>query len=159
MGEIIGFYPIVMSLIDKIKTGIIAPLVKEKEDGQAIVSSIKEIFSATKEHFSALGSLLVIELKEASQRLGKKLVLLLITAFMAVIGYLFLWAGIAVYLSEHIGLPWAILSVAIFHFLWAITAFLISNDIKVTPIAPATAEEIKTDVTCLQIALNKNSNS
>ena len=80
-----------MGLIDKLKRTFVTPLVEEKEEGMAMVRSLRETGTAALAHAEALAALLKLELKEASKRLGKKTALLLMGAFMAFFGYLFLW--------------------------------------------------------------------
>lgn len=78
-----------MGLIDKLKRTFVTPLVEEKEEGMAMVRSLRETGTAALAHAEALAALLKLELKEASKRLGKKTALLLMGAFMAFFGYLF----------------------------------------------------------------------
>lgn len=80
-----------MGLIDKLKRTFVTPIVEEKEEGAAMVRSLRETGAAALAHVEALAALFKLELEEASKRLGKKMALLLLGAFMAVFGYLFLW--------------------------------------------------------------------
>ena len=129
-----------MGLIDKLKRTFVTPLVEEKEEGMAMVRSLRETGTAALAHAEALAALLKLELKEASSRLGKKTAFLLMGAFMAFFGYLFLWCLLTVVMAAAAG-------------------FILFNRTHVTPIAPATAEELKTDLSCLQMALKKSSHS
>ena len=61
-----------------------------------MVRSLRETGTAALAHAEALAALLKLELKEASKRLGKKTDLLLMGAFMAFFGYLFLWCLLTV---------------------------------------------------------------
>ena len=81
--------------------------------------SLREAGAAALSHLEALYGLLKLELEEASKRLGQKMALLLLAAFMAFFGYLFVWclltmimayywniiAGLAVTAGFHIWLP------------------------------------------------------
>ena len=78
-----------MGLIDKLKRTFVTPLVEEKEEGMAMVRSLRETGTAALAHAEALAALLKLELKEASNRLGKKTAFLLMGVFMAFFGYLF----------------------------------------------------------------------
>ena len=89
-----------MGLIDKLKRTFVTPLVEEKEEGMAMVRSLRETGTAALAHAEALAALLKLELKEASSRLGKKTAFLLMGAFMAFFGYLFLWCLLTVGSSE-----------------------------------------------------------
>ncbi|MFR4223058.1 MAG: hypothetical protein ACLT38_04970 [Akkermansia sp.] len=60
-----------MGLIDKLKRTFVAPIVEEKEEGAAMVRSLRETGTAALAHAEALAALLKLELKEASNRLGK----------------------------------------------------------------------------------------
>ena len=138
-----------MGLIDKLKRTFVTPLVEEKEEGMAMVRSLRETGTAALAHAEALAALLKLELKEASKRLGKKTALLLMGAFMAFFGYLFLWCLLTVVMAYFWGIIAGLAVTTGFHLLAA----------HVTPIAPATAEELKTDLSCLQMALKKSSHS
>ncbi len=59
-----------MGLIDKLKRTFVTPLVEEKEEGMAMVRSLRETGTAALAHAEALAALLKLELKEASNRLG-----------------------------------------------------------------------------------------
>ncbi len=69
---------------------------EEKEEGAANVRSLRESGDGSAGHVEALAALLKLELKEASKRLGRKMALLLMAAFMAFFGYLFLWCFLTV---------------------------------------------------------------
>lgn len=60
-----------MGLIDKLKRTFVTPLVEEKEEGMAMVRSLRETGTAALAHAEALAALLKLELKEASKRLAK----------------------------------------------------------------------------------------
>ena len=132
-----------MGLIDKLKRTFVTPLVEEKEEGMAMVRSLRETGTAALAHAEALAALLKLELKEASNRLGKKTAFLLMGVVMA-----YFW-GIIAGLAVTTG----------FHLLAAAAGFILFSRTHVTPIAPATAEELKTDLSCLQMALKKSSHS
>lgn len=104
--------------------------------------------------------LLKLELEEASKRLGQKMALLLLAAFMAFFGYLFVWCLLTMIMAYYwniiagLAVTWPGSTFWLPPLLWSCSAC-----IRVTPIAPATAEELKTDLSCLQMALKKSSNS
>ena len=142
-----------MGLIDKLKRTFVAPIVEEKEEGAAMVRSLRETGAAALDHVEALAALLKLELEEASKRLGRKMALLLLAAFMAIFGFLTMvmahfW-GIIAGLAVTTGI----------HLVAAAVALILFSRTHVTPIAPATAEELKTDLSCLQMALKKSSHS
>ena len=142
-----------MGLIDKLKRTFVTPLVEEKEEGMAMVRSLRETGTA------ALAALLKLELKEASNRLGKKTAFLLMGVFMAFFGYLFLWCLLTVVMAYFWGIIAGLAVTTGFHLLAAAAGFILFSRTHVTPIAPATAEELKTDLSCLQMALKKSSHS
>ena len=136
-----------MGLIDKLKRTFVTPLVEEKEEGMAMVRSLRETGTAALAHAEALAALLKLELKEASSRLGKKTAFLLMGAFMAFFGYLFLWCLLTVVMAYFWGIIAGLAVTTGFHLLAAAAGFILFNRTHVTPIAPATAEELKTDFT------------
>lgn len=148
-----------MGLIDKLKRTFVTPLVEEKEEGMAMVRSLRETGTAALAHAEALAALLKLELKEASSRLGKKTAFLLMGAFMAFFGYLFLWCLLTVVMAYFWGIFAGLAVTTGFHLLAAAAGFILFSRTHVTPIAPATAEELKTDLSCLQMALKKSSHS
>ncbi len=148
-----------MGLIDKLKRTFVTPLVEEKEEGMAMVRSLRETGTAALAHAEALAALLKLERKEASKRLGKKTALLLMGAFMAFFGYLFLWCLLTVVMAYFWGIIAGLAVTTGFHLLAAAAGFILFSRTHVTPIAPATAEELKTDLSCLQMALKKSSHS
>lgn len=148
-----------MGLIDKFKRTFVTPVIEEKEEGIAMARSLKEAGTAVLDHAAALCNLLKLELREVSQRLGKKTALLLLAVFMALFGYLFLWCLLATVMAYYWGIIAGLAVTAGFHLAAAVAAWTMFSRIHVTPIAPATAEELKTDLSCLQMALKKSSNS
>ena len=148
-----------MGLIDKLKRTFVTPLVEEKEEGMAMVRSLRETGTAALAHAEALAALLKLELKEASNRLGKKTAFLLMGVFMAFFGYLFLWCLLTVVMAYFWGIIAGLGVTTGFHLLAAAAGFILFSRTHVTPIAPATAEELKTDLSCLQMALKKSSHS
>lgn len=148
-----------MGLIDKLKRTFVTPIVEEKEEGAAMVRSLRETGVAALAHVEALAALFKLELEEASKRLGKKMALLLLGAFMAVFGYLFLWCLLTMVMAYFWGIIAGLAVTTGFHLLAAAVALILFSLTHVTPIAPATAEELKTDLSCLQMALKKSSHS
>lgn len=148
-----------MGLIDKLKRTFVTPVVEEKEEGAAMVRSLRETGAAALAHVEALAALLKLELEEASKRLGKKMALLLLGAFMAIFGYLFLWCLLTMVMAYFWGIIAGLAVTTGFHLLAAAVALFLFSRTHVTPIAPATAEELKTDLSCLQMALKKSSHS
>ena len=133
--------------------------IRDREEGMAMVRSLRETGTAALAHAEALAALLKLELKEASKRLGKKTALLLMGAFMAFFGYLFLWCLLTVVMAYFWGIIAGLAVTTGFHLLAAAAGFILFSRTHVTPIAPATAEELKTDLSCLQMALKKSSHS
>lgn len=148
-----------MGLIDKLKRTFVTPIVEEKEEGVAMARSLRETGAAVLSHLEALYALLKLELEEASKRLGKKTALLLLAVFMAFFGYLFLWCLLAMVMAHFWGIIAGLAVTAGIHLLIAAAALIMFSRIHITPIAPATAEELKTDLSCLQMALKKSSRS
>lgn len=79
--------------------------------------------------------------------------------FMAFFGYLFLWCLLTVVMAYFWGIIAGLAVTTGFHLLAAAAGFILFSRTHVTPIAPATAEELKTDLSCLQMALKKSSHS
>lgn len=148
-----------MGLIDKLKRTFVTPIVEEKEEGAAMVRSLRETGAAALAHVEALAALLKLELEEASKRLGRKMALLLLGAFMVIFGYLFLWCLLTMVMAHFWGIIAGLAVTTGLHLLAAAIALIFFSRIHVTPIAPATAEELKTDLSCLQMALKKSSHS
>ena len=131
----------------------------EKEEGAAMVRSLRETGAAALDHVEALAALLKLELEEASKRLGRKMALLLLAAFMAIFGYLFLWCFLTMVMAHFWGIIAGLAVTTGIHLVAAAVALILFSRTHVTPIAPATAEELKTDLSCLQMALKKSSHS
>ena len=148
-----------MGLIDKLKRTFVAPIVEEKEEGAAMDRSLRETGAAALDHVEALAALLKLELEEASKRLGRKMALLLLAAFMAIFGYLFLWCFLTMVMAHFWGIIAGLAVTTGIHLVAAAVALILFSRTHVTPIAPATAEELKTDLSCLQMALKKSSHS
>ena len=148
-----------MGLIDTLKRTFVAPLMEEKEEGAAMIRSLRETGTAALAHAEALVALLKLEFKETTQKLGKKTVLLLMGAFMAFFSYFFLWCLLTAVMAYFWGIIAGLAVTTGFHLLAAVAGFILFSRIHVTPIAPATAEELKTDLSCLQMALKKSSHS
>ena len=145
-----------MGLIDKLKRTFVAPIVEEKEEGAAMVRSLRETGAAALDHVEALAALLKLELEEASKRLGRKMALLLLAAFMAIFG---LWCFLTMVMAHFWGIIAGLAVTTGIHLVAAAVALILFSRTHVTPIAPATAEELKTDLSCLQMALKKSSHS
>ena len=79
--------------------------------------------------------------------------------FLAFFGYLFLWCLLTVVMAYFWGIIAGLAVTTGFHLLAAAAGFILFSRTHVTPIAPATAEELKTDLSCLQMALKKSSHS
>lgn len=148
-----------MGLIDKIKRTFVTPIMEEKEEGIAMARSLRETGAAALVHLEALCGLLKLELAEASKRLGQKTVLLLLAVLMGFFGYFFLWCLLTMVMAYYWGIIAALGVTTGIHLLVAAVALAMFSRIHVTPIAPATAEELKTDLSCLQMALKKSSDS
>lgn len=148
-----------MGLIDKIKSVFVAPIVKEKEEGAAMVQSMKEAGAAVLAHLGALCSLLKLELEEAAERLGKKILFLLLAVLTGLFGYLFLWGLLTMIMAHYWGIIIGLAVTTGLHLVAACISLIIFSRIRVAPLAPATMEEIQTDLSCLQLALKKNTNS
>lgn len=91
----------------------------------------------------ALAALLKLELEEASKRLGRKMALLLLAAFMAIFGYLFLWCFLTMVMAHFWGIIAGLAVTTGIHLVAAAVALILFSRTHVTPIAPATAEELK----------------
>ena len=130
-----------MGLIDKLKRTFVAPIVEEKEEGAAMVRSLRETGAAALDHVEALAALL------------------LLAAFMAIFGYLFLWCFLTMVMAHFWGIIAGLAVTTGIHLVAAAVALILFSRTHVTPIAPATAEELKTDLSCLQMALKKRSHS
>ena len=85
--------------------------------------------------------------------------LLLLAAFMAIFGYLFLWCFLTMVMAHFWGIIAGLAVTTGIHLVAAAVALILFSRTHVTPIAPATAEELKTDLSCLQMALKKSSHS
>lgn len=130
-----------------------------EETGKPVGTSIADLCSAGMDHFSALGSLFLIEMAETIKRLKARFICLVIGLFFLVLGYLFACAGLVVYLAELIDPLEAVLAVAGFHLLVGLIVFGYAVCRKTGPVAPETVNELKSDYQCLQIAIKESRNS
>ncbi len=150
-----------MGFFSSLKERFVAPVVEHKDDCVDLAGSLRRSATVALDHVKALSALFTLELKEASERLKHKLVWLAIAGFMAVLCYLCLWALLTLVMAIALNWGW-IIAMAVttaFHLIVAIVAFMQSQKVTVGPVAPATKEELQSDLSCLQIALKKSSNS
>lgn len=104
--------------------------------------SLREAGAAALSHLEALYGLLKLELGRSVQTgLGQKMALLLLAAFMAFFGYLFVWCLLTMIMAYYWNIIAGLAVTAGFHILVAAIALAMFSRIRVTPIAPATAEE------------------
>lgn len=148
-----------MGFIGKIRQVFIEPLIEEKNEGLATARAFKSALAAACAHIQALLGLLNMELRNAAKRLGRKFAWLVIGLFAAFFFYVFLWCLIVALIACVWNLVAALAVAAGFHLLAAVAAFAGFDKTRVTPLAPAALEELKTDLTCLQMTLKKDSNS
>ncbi len=148
-----------MGLFSILKEKFVTPVVETKGDCVDMVGSAKKTAAKFAEHAKALSALLALELNESAQRLGRKVSLLILALFMVICGYLLLWVLLTAVMAHFLGWIIALAISTGFHFLVAIVALVKACKVKVGPLAPATAEELKNDLTCLQMALRKDANS
>ncbi len=150
-----------MGFFSSLKERFVAPVAENKNDFVDLAASLRKTAEVVLDHIKALSALFTLELNEATGRLKQKLVWLVIAGLMALICYVSLWVLLTLLMAETLEWGWsiAIAVTMVFHLIMAIVAFLQSGKVTISPIAPATQEELQNDLSCLQMALKKSSDS
>lgn len=133
------------------------------EDGDGLpeksaTSSVRHMLLQGMDHIRALGALFVLELEEAAEKAKIKLVRMIVAAGLLIVGYLILCVFLIALLYLWIPLVWALAVIGSIHFIAGGILLYAGMKVKLTPVLPATLEEINTDYTCLQIAIKENRN-
>lgn len=120
--------------------------------------SVRHMLLQGMEHIRALGALFLLELEEAAEKAKIKLVRMVIAAGLLIVGYLILCSFLIALISLWLPLIWALAIIGGIHFIAGGILLYAGMKVKLTPVLPATLEEINTDYTCLQIAIKENRN-
>lgn len=130
-----------------------------REQGGEVVSDLRQVLLHTTSHFEALAELLQLELEEYARGQFKRLVAIVLSAALLGCAYLLLCVWAVVELSPHIGLRWAFIGVALFNVVVGLVALIVGARCKPAGVAPATMQEIKNDVRCVQLYLKERHHS
>ena len=131
---------------------------KELHSEESESFSVRNMLIHGMDHFRSLGSLFLLELEETAEKARVKLVRLLIAAGLLIVGYLILCVFLIALISLWLGFVWASAIVGAIHLIAGGILLYAGIKVKLTPILPATLEEINTDYTCLQIVIKANRN-
>jgi hypothetical protein len=130
----------------------------EAETQTSLYTALMNGLSAGADHLSALSSLFLVEVGEAGERLRSKFVLLIVAAFVLVVGYLFTCVTLTILLATWIGWLYSALAMALLHLVIGGIALIVGVKRKVGPIAPQTVQELQVDYQCLKIATQESKN-
>lgn len=125
------------------------------EQGGEVVSDVRQAVLHTMQHVEALAELLHLELGEYAQRQARRAFVLAVAAVLLVSAYLMLCFYAVVELEPLVGMRWAILAVVAFNAVLGLVALLVAALCKPAGVAPATMQEIKNDVRCVQLYLKE----
>lgn len=124
-----------------------------REQGKSAVFHVRSVIIHAAEHLRALSALFGVELQEYAARQTSRLIALAAGIFLTVCGYLILCALVCALIGSYIGILWGMAIVCAAHFLAAGTLIILALNHKPGPLAPATRQELKNDLQCLQIIL------
>lgn len=127
-----------------------------QEQGGALVVDIRRVLSQAISHAGSLFALLRIEAAEYLTHQTRRVVWFAAAACVFFVSYLLLNALLCVLANELFdSWLWAIGAVLTGNLLLGLLCFLIALRSKNVPFAEMTKEELKTDLECLKILLNK----
>lgn len=109
------------------------------------------------DHMAALCELFTLECEEYSEAWKKRLILLALGFACLGLTYLSLWALLLIYLHGLCGLAIAVGIFVAVHALLSLILLIWGFATKPGPLAPMTRQELKTDLTCLQLNFKENS--
>jgi len=124
-----------------------------REQGKSAASHVRGTIIHAAEHLRALSALFGVELQEYAARQTSRLIALSVGIFLATCGYLILCALLCALIGSYIGILWGMAIVCAAHFLAAGTLIILALNKKPGPLAPATRQELKNDLQCLQMIL------
>ncbi len=130
-----------------------------QEQGGGVVSSARRTVLRSVEHAESLLQLFRLELREYGARQARRLVAIVAGVGLLLVAYLLLCAALCVLLSMWTGLLAAVCIVFLLNALLGVTALLYGLRTPAGPVAPATTNELKTDLQCLKILIGENKKS
>lgn len=124
-----------------------------REQGGEVVSDLRQAVLHATRHAESLAELLHLELGEYARGQVRRALALSVAAALFVCAYLLLCAFAVVELQPLLGTRWAILAVVLFNVALGLVALLVAALCKPAGVAPATVQEIKNDLRCVQLYL------
>lgn len=125
-----------------------------REQGRSAASNMRDTAIHIAGHLRAVAALFGVELQEYAARQTDRLVALAVGIFLAACGYLVLCALVCLLIGSCIGILWGMAVVCAAHFLAAGILIILALNHKPGSLAPATRQELKNDLRCLQILLD-----
>lgn len=130
-----------------------------REQGEAVVSDMRDAALHISRHLESLVELFHLELCEYGRGQARRLLALAVGSVLLVCAYLLLCLFAVVELQPHWGFMWAFLAVILFNVVAGGAALLVAALCKPAGVAPATAQEIKNDIRCIQLYLKGKAKS
>lgn len=127
-----------------------------QEQGGALVVDVRRVLSQAISHAGSLFALLRIEAAEYLAHQTRRAAWFVAAAVVFLVSYMLLSALLCVLVYDWLGSwLWAISSVLIANLLLGLIFLIIALSSKNVPFAEMTRGELKTDLECLKILLNK----
>lgn len=118
-------------------------------------SYVHDFFMHSFAHFGALAELFVVEASEYSTLLKRRMLLLCVGLAATSLAYLAIWSIVVMLLWENWCGYGALGVFTAFHLAVAFIFLLAAYLTKPGKLAPMTAEELKSDLTCIKLSLNE----
>ncbi len=130
-----------------------------REQGADAVSGLRRTALNTVTHAESLLELFRMELHEFGQRQARRVAAIVLGVGLLLVSYLLFCAGLCVLLSLWMDWLPAVAIVFCVNALAGGLSLIIGLKMRVGPLAPATQQELKTDIQCLKIAIGANRKS
>lgn len=124
-----------------------------REQGREVISDVRQAALHATRHIEALAQLLQLELGEYARGQARRMLAAVMGAVLLVCAYLMLCFYAVVELQPLVGTRWALLAVVGVNVVLGLVALLVSALCKPAGVAPATLQELKNDVRCVQLYL------
>lgn len=135
--------------------GITDALALFRKRSEAARADARDVCAHIQEHLIALAGLFALELQQYLKVQTVRALLCLAAGFVSCVAYLALWAFAAVLLAPLTGWAWATGICCAANLLVALVLLLIASSIRPGAVAPDTVKEVKNDLQCLQLLLQK----
>ncbi len=126
---------------------------------RSVTADLRAVVSQMMEHSRALIGLFGLELSEYLRKHLLRLIFFVAALFCLLIAYMALWALLVVLMAQAWSLSGALIIFLAFHLVVGTLLLLICKGMKIGPLAPATCNEIQTDLECLRLTLINDKNS